>query len=135
MALMKCPECGRMISDKAENCPQCGYVLVKNELPKIRRTELHNTGRKNPVLGWILIILSVPGLLFGVCTIFMGIGIILALICGIMFGCGVYCLSTKYEGTCPYCGHKLTITTETIYFCPFCRKRSTRKDGFLETID
>lgn len=29
MALMKCPECGRMVSDEAESCPQCGYVLSK----------------------------------------------------------------------------------------------------------
>lgn len=25
MALIKCPECGREISDKAEICPKCGY--------------------------------------------------------------------------------------------------------------
>ena len=25
MALIKCPECGKEISDKATNCPNCGY--------------------------------------------------------------------------------------------------------------
>lgn len=27
MALMKCPECGHEISDKAEACPNCGYKV------------------------------------------------------------------------------------------------------------
>lgn len=29
MALIKCPECGKNISDKAESCPHCGYSLEK----------------------------------------------------------------------------------------------------------
>lgn len=29
MALIKCPECGNKMSDKAENCPHCGYSLEK----------------------------------------------------------------------------------------------------------
>lgn len=29
MALIKCPECSREISDKAESCPQCGLPLTK----------------------------------------------------------------------------------------------------------
>lgn len=27
MALIKCPECGKMVSDVANNCPQCGYPV------------------------------------------------------------------------------------------------------------
>lgn len=27
MALIKCPECGREISDKASSCPHCGYPI------------------------------------------------------------------------------------------------------------
>ena len=27
MALIKCPECGRMVSDMAAACPQCGYPI------------------------------------------------------------------------------------------------------------
>lgn len=27
MALIKCPECGREISDKAGSCPNCGYPI------------------------------------------------------------------------------------------------------------
>lgn len=31
MALIKCPECGREISDKAGSCPHCGYPISNNE--------------------------------------------------------------------------------------------------------
>lgn len=42
MALIKCPDCGREVSDKASSCPQCGCPLteispsgiVKIKLPK-----------------------------------------------------------------------------------------------------
>ena len=27
MALIKCPECGAEVSDKAEACPKCGYPI------------------------------------------------------------------------------------------------------------
>ena len=29
MALIKCPECGKGISNKAKKCPNCGYTLKK----------------------------------------------------------------------------------------------------------
>ena len=29
MAIIKCPECGREISDKAKICPNCGYAMKK----------------------------------------------------------------------------------------------------------
>lgn len=32
MALMKCPECGNEVSDKAEMCPNCGYKIEKKEV-------------------------------------------------------------------------------------------------------
>ena len=30
MGLIKCPECGKDISDQAESCPNCGYPIQKN---------------------------------------------------------------------------------------------------------
>lgn len=27
MALIKCPECGNEVSDKAASCPKCGYPI------------------------------------------------------------------------------------------------------------
>lgn len=29
MALVKCPECGKDVSDTVQDCPQCGYTLKK----------------------------------------------------------------------------------------------------------
>lgn len=31
MALVQCPECGKEISDQAMSCPNCGYVMKKEE--------------------------------------------------------------------------------------------------------
>ena len=30
MALIKCPECGTEVSDKAATCPRCAYPIAKN---------------------------------------------------------------------------------------------------------
>lgn len=34
MALIKCPECGKEISDKADKCPNCGYFFEKMKFCK-----------------------------------------------------------------------------------------------------
>ena len=31
MALIKCPECGKEVSDSAKSCPHCGYPLDKEQ--------------------------------------------------------------------------------------------------------
>ena len=33
MALIKCPECGREISDKASACPSCGTPIADKKIP------------------------------------------------------------------------------------------------------
>ena len=38
MALIKCPECGKMISDQASNCPECGYPVSKNKECAVEKT-------------------------------------------------------------------------------------------------
>lgn len=39
MALIKCPECAREISDKAVACPQCGFPIAKlSELASLPET-------------------------------------------------------------------------------------------------
>ena len=32
MALIKCSECGKDISDRAKKCPGCGYQLKKEKM-------------------------------------------------------------------------------------------------------
>ena len=36
MALIKCPECGKEISDKATNCINCGFPIAKQSLIRIK---------------------------------------------------------------------------------------------------
>lgn len=66
MALTKCTECGEMMSDKAENCPHCGYnsnnrSKVNNPLNNIsheRNDDFHVGyfigGLLIPILGLVL---------------------------------------------------------------------------------
>ena len=44
MALIKCPECSKEISDKAESCPQCGYP-VADYLKKLEEDRLKTEKR------------------------------------------------------------------------------------------
>ena len=36
MAIIKCPECGHDVSNKASSCPNCGYILEINPIEKIK---------------------------------------------------------------------------------------------------
>lgn len=58
MSLIKCPECGKEISDKADRCPSCGCpkILyeqsVPRELPPEKRPKMfqcYNCGKPLPV--------------------------------------------------------------------------------------
>ena len=63
MALIKCPECGKEISDTCESCVHCGYKLKKGNVnkPQVRRRK-----------GWLVPII-IGGVIF---TIVIGIPII-----------------------------------------------------------
>ena len=49
MALIKCKECGKELSDQAESCPNCGYKLKEGEIPKVI-VEKSNTSRTGTIL-------------------------------------------------------------------------------------
>ena len=51
MALIKCPECGKEISDKAKACPECGYKMKKSKKKFI------------PILIFVLLVVACVGLL------------------------------------------------------------------------
>lgn len=55
MALIKCPECGKEISDRSESCPNCGYPtpqFLKFEI-KIKK-KYYNSGEKSCFLNFTL---------------------------------------------------------------------------------
>ena len=37
MALIKCPECGREVSDKAVSCPQCGFPIASYTVKAVKK--------------------------------------------------------------------------------------------------
>ena len=53
MALIKCPECGKKMSDKAEGCPHCGYSLKKDS----SKTTLNNLKGKEIVVLFFMFLL------------------------------------------------------------------------------
>lgn len=77
MALIKCPECGKEISDKATTCPNCGYPVPINQqkhpmLIPVQPIQ-QEVKPKNSTLGILALIFSILG-----CTFI--IGIVLAII-------------------------------------------------------
>ena len=69
MALIKCPECGREVSDTAPTCPNCGFAL-RQQAPFHSQTGYVNAApkkKKNPVI-MILVIVGICFLLF-ICLI------------------------------------------------------------------
>lgn len=47
MALIKCPECGKEVSDSAQNCPGCGYPLIASETTENNDNSLKNSTQVN----------------------------------------------------------------------------------------
>jgi hypothetical protein len=39
MALISCPECKKKISDSAENCPNCGFLLTPEKIAEIKKND------------------------------------------------------------------------------------------------
>lgn len=58
MALIKCPECGKEVSDKAETCPGCGYVLKQNK-KKITQANFSKKNKMAILLGSVIVIVAV----------------------------------------------------------------------------
>mgnify|MGYP005846611127 FL=1 len=135
MALIHCPECSREISDKAESCPGCGFVLTKDDLPKVRKSDLSEI-KKNPAIGTLCIIIGIIAILGGIPFISIIIGIF-AIIGGFIFiGMGMNNISGTQTGNCPYCNHSITVGAKAATFkCPHCKKISTRNSNQLEAID
>ena len=62
MALIKCPECGKEISDKAQICPGCG-IKIDNENKDFTKTKKK---RQKTVLGKILLACVILIIIFAI---------------------------------------------------------------------
>lgn len=58
MALIKCPECGGQVSDKAEACIHCGYPLKQNDLDKKNKCKID--GQVKDITNIIKLIEKIP---------------------------------------------------------------------------
>lgn len=50
MALIKCPECGKLISDKAATCPNCGFDVQKAFMPYSQYRYQPNSVTPEPII-------------------------------------------------------------------------------------
>lgn len=67
MALIKCPECGKDVSDKAEVCLNCGFQIAGTEniyeLAKKKEEEIvqENSEKNKSILG---VVIAIVGIVF-----------------------------------------------------------------------
>ena len=64
MALIQCPECGKEISDKAKNCPNCGVPIIGEADIKLKTNHGHRKILVFTLLMFILIVGALGGLFF-----------------------------------------------------------------------
>lgn len=71
MALINCPECKKQISDQAESCPNCGWLLQKKKIPEeILLTANPSMFRSNPI-GFIFSIILIAAFGLGLVILFI----------------------------------------------------------------
>ena len=58
MALIKCPECGKEVSDTAPSCPNCGYAFNKQEANETSNAPMTGCG----LIACIVIALAIWGI-------------------------------------------------------------------------
>ena len=77
MALVKCPECKKEVSDTAETCPHCGYRLKK---PISRPTTTYYSNRASNIVERDHDMKHIGGIISGIIVIIFGI--VLFCLCG-----------------------------------------------------
>lgn len=113
MALIRCPECRKDVSDSAGVCPHCGYKIekaaIKNFVPV--KTDLVSSKPTSSeiIKAVICFVLGIPTLLWGILTMAAGYGFIMLALGLIVTIMGVLILRTFQDGVCPYCGGKLRL--------------------------
>lgn len=60
MAMMKCVECGKEISDQARTCPNCGHPSDREaKMQKVQDTNQRSSRAGNVLVGIILMIVGI----------------------------------------------------------------------------
>ena len=154
MALIKCTECSKEISDKAVSCPSCGYnppqdiTIVETN---IKRTEIGEKAKaffvRNIIIGSIVILLGAFFLVWAIAvlpSLISGDGgtgsiiivLILFLLAVVFLTRGITEIANGYRhAICPYCGNKALIARKNKNLvCEACNKTSVRKGNYLETV-
>ena len=69
MALIKCPDCEKEVSDAAPYCPNCGRPIaaIPAPVPSVQRTvvETKRKGGAFEAVGFILIVIGIGGCIVG----------------------------------------------------------------------
>ena len=113
MALIKCAECEKEISDQASTCPNCGYKLSTDT--DFRKTEINYLPSKK-ITGTISLLAGIACIISGIISLFFIFTIIMGILAIIEFGFGAALIKngihsikgSLQEADCPYCGKKLT---------------------------
>lgn len=138
MALTKCPECANEVSDKAYSCPHCGYVMgssaQSSALPKPTPVGPQNkqalAGGAGTVAGMAMIVVGIL-----LAFVILPLGIIIAIVGGVVLSKGNAAAVGTHSITCPYCKTPGTIETPAqSYRCPACSKKSVKRDGYMHPV-
>ncbi len=68
MSLIKCSECGKEISDKAESCPNCGNPVINasesvfKEAPVVTIQQTYKKWKAVKLISWIVVIIGIMSL-------------------------------------------------------------------------
>ena len=103
MALIKCPECSRDVSNKATACPNCAYPVARPRYGQRLVQVIEKTGRTWQgvrVVGWLLILVA-AFVLFAEWAAGQSSGVTLGWWIGLA---GVACLWTSRAGAWWYHG-------------------------------
>ncbi len=73
MAMIKCTECGREMSDKAASCPNCGCPIEEIIARLEEKKAFGNNNKKKGIIGVVVAIVVVLAIAGGVCAWYFGV--------------------------------------------------------------
>lgn len=103
MALVKCPECGKEISDQAKSCPNCGFVISSLTEQPVESVNTDNKSSvKCPKCGStnLQAISDTHG---------KGVSFWKLCLCGFLGLCGAGKTKTEHYWVCQSCGKKFKV--------------------------